>query len=127
MQADVFTRVVLVLILGCLVALVARDFAGGDETRLAATRGRYSITMARPGNFVVVRTDTHTGEVARTYLKEEGPWEVLGVEPVELEVSEDQPAAEPFTELPGTARVALVAQRSGCGKARSPQPATLSG
>jgi hypothetical protein len=103
MQADVFTRVVLVLILGCLVALVARDFAGGDETPLAATRGRYSLTMARPGNFVLLRTDTHTGEVSRTYLKEEGPWEILGVEPVEVEVSEEQPAAERSEELPGSA------------------------
>ncbi len=83
MQADVFTRVVLVLILGCLVALVARDFGAGGASR-SATRGRYSITMARQGaDFVVLRTDTHEGVVSRTLLKAGGPWERLGEQPPE--------------------------------------------
>jgi len=84
MQADVFTRVVLVLILACLVALVAREFGVGDESSRAATRGRYSITMARRGgDFVVLRTDTHEGEVSQTMLKAGGPWKILGSEPLE--------------------------------------------
>jgi hypothetical protein len=91
MQADVFTRVILVLILGCLVALVVRDFSAGDEDGHAATRGRYSITMARQGSdFVVLRTDTHAGEVARTLLKAGGPWELLG----------DQPLEQPTPQVP---------------------------
>jgi hypothetical protein len=84
MQTDVFTRVVLVLILGCLVALVAREFAPQDPSLRAATRGRYSLTMVRQGgDFAVLRTDTHEGTVSRTTLKAGGPWEVLGEETVE--------------------------------------------
>ena len=84
MQTDVFTRVVLVLMLGCLVALVARDFGAGGEANRSATRGRYSITMARQGaDFVVLRTDTHEGVVSRTLLKAGGPWERLGEQPPE--------------------------------------------
>ena len=103
MQADVFTRVVLVLILGCLVALVARDFSASDKASLNATRGRYSITMARQGNdFLVLRTDTHEGEVTRTLLKGGGPWELLGDQPPE----ESTPPApqlprDPAPQAPG--------------------------
>jgi hypothetical protein len=96
MQGDVFTRVVLVLILGCLVALVARDFGVGDEGSPNATRGRYSITMARQGSdFVVVRTDTHGGEVSRTLLKAGGPWEILGDKPLEQPDPVAPPALNP--------------------------------
>jgi hypothetical protein len=97
MQADVFTRVVLVLILGCLVALVARDYSVGDEGSPNATRGRYSITMARQGgDFMVLRTDTHEGEVARTLLKAGGPWQVLG----EPSMEEATPITPPPAPLP---------------------------
>ena len=84
MQSDGFTRVVLVLILGCLVALVAGQY-GLAEASSAATRGRYSITLVRQANdFTVLRTDTHEGVISRTLLKDGGPWEVLGANPLEV-------------------------------------------
>lgn len=88
MQADVFTRVVLVLILACLAALVAGQLGVGGEASRDATRGRYAITLARQGgNLLVLRTDTHTGEVSHTTLKGGEPWEVLGASPMEREPS----------------------------------------
>jgi hypothetical protein len=81
MTSDGFTRVVLVLILGCLVALVAREFAPEDPSHRAAMRGRYSVTVVRHGgDLAVLRTDTHDGVVSRTFIRRGGPWEALGEE-----------------------------------------------
>ena len=76
MASDGFTRVVLVLILGCLVALVVREFTPADPPP-SEGRGRYAVNMVRHrGDFVIVRTDTHSGVVTRTMLKAGGAWEI---------------------------------------------------
>ena len=101
MQTDVFTRVVLVLILACLASLLvgqlgAMGGAPADDDRFERPRGRYAITMARqPGGLVVLRTDVHTGEVARTTLQPGTPWELLGVEASEEPASDAADAPAP--------------------------------
>jgi hypothetical protein len=95
MTSDGFTRVILVLILGCLVALVAREFAPEDPSGRAAMRGRYSINVVRQaGGLAVLRTDTHEGVVSSTSLRKGRPWEVLGEEgDEELPLEPAAPAA----------------------------------
>ena len=55
MNQDVTTRLLLLGILLCLIALVVQGFAGSSDV------GRYTLTGMRAGAPVLIRTDTATG------------------------------------------------------------------
>ncbi|MEN8181486.1 MAG: hypothetical protein ABFS46_03010 [Myxococcota bacterium] len=102
MQGDVFTRVLLVLILAGLAALLAQGFRGKDGS--ASGRGRFSITVVRAGrSFDVVRTDTQSGEVWRAPVNGQAPWASIGLAGEAADPPPAPPAAappEPTPEVP---------------------------
>lgn len=66
MSTDLTTRLLLLGILLCLIALVAQGFGDGP---LQPTFGRYQVTGTRAGSPILIRTDTETGKVWKLELR----------------------------------------------------------
>jgi len=89
MNGDTTTRLLLIGILVCLIALVAQGFGGSSDGA-----GRYTLTGMRAGSPVLIRTDTKTGEVWKLELRGGGGvWQLFG-EPGSAEGVADDAAAD---------------------------------
>lgn len=89
MNGDTTTRLLLIGILVCLIALVAQGFGGSS-----GGAGRYTLTGIRAGAPVLIRTDTKTGEVWKLELRGGGGvWQLFG-EPGSADGEADDASAE---------------------------------
>lgn len=91
MNTDSTTRLLLIGILVCLIALVAQGF--GDAS---STAGRYTLTGMRAGAPVLIRTDTATGEVWKLELRGGGgTWELFREPSPREDADAESAAADP--------------------------------
>jgi len=111
MNDDSITRLLLLGILLCLIALVAQGFGA-----TASETGRYTITGMRAGAPVLIRTDSVTGETWKLELRGGGGiWEAF------LEPGEGDPEAQ-VSSLSDLGRPEPAAPPAAVNEARAPAP-----